>query len=206
MARTPVSRRVAAILDAAPIAEGTGEPEGYTHLQLARRVYDVDTPTAAQLSAVRRVVAALVAAGRAEREEVRWFRGDGRHTRRYRGRDGHVYERACFNPAGVEIRRPAPRRPISDVNRERVLAQLAPRQVSLSAAAGLRRRGPGMGGRAGPVAHDDCKAVARSPLARCIASDEARKPKPDAAGSRFPRGDTRRVPRPRSRFERRASV
>ena len=45
---------------------------GYTYRALAARVYRTDEPTAAQLSAVRRAVARLVAQGEAMRDAQLW--------------------------------------------------------------------------------------------------------------------------------------
>jgi hypothetical protein len=74
-------------------------PDSYSHHDLARAVYVSTEPTAAQLSAVRRAVARLVADGKA----IRGGRvgGDtGGHDRHYRN---HIRE--CSNPRGVVIRR-----------------------------------------------------------------------------------------------------
>ena len=62
----PVTERVAAILEGSEMPLGK-LPPGFTHHQLACAVYGTDEPTAAQLSAIRRAVARLVKAGRAER-------------------------------------------------------------------------------------------------------------------------------------------
>jgi hypothetical protein len=104
MPRTPVAGRIVAILDAAPTHEPSGFPQDFTHQELAREVYGVNEPTAAQLSAVRRAVAKLVAAGRAERdlERKRWGASFGEHQRR--GRYGSVWWYA--NPPGVGVHRP----------------------------------------------------------------------------------------------------
>jgi hypothetical protein len=101
--RRPVLGRVAGLLEAAG-SERSGLPQGFTHRELACAAYEVDEPTAAQLSAVRRAVARLVADGRAERDEERDWprqRRAGRHWRR--GRDGRLH--SCANPCGVVIRR-----------------------------------------------------------------------------------------------------
>ena len=60
--------------------EGTDPDSGLTHRELAQVAYSVEDPTAAQLSAVRRSVARLIAdgrAGRGRRRRVsgRWGRG-----------------------------------------------------------------------------------------------------------------------------------
>ena len=55
-------------------------PQGATYVELAREAYDVDDPTATQLSAVRRAVVNLVAAGDAERRG-RVGIAEGSHTR-----------------------------------------------------------------------------------------------------------------------------
>ena len=129
MPRTPILPRIAAILDAAPVREGW-LPQGFTHRALAMLVYETDEPSTAQLSAVRRAVAKLVAAGRAERNLDRagrcgWHLGADTHWRTQRrpltdaevgamldgGEDPrrHLYA----NPPGVEIRRP-----MTDAERE----------------------------------------------------------------------------------------
>src|SRR4051812_44240142 len=69
MAPRPVVReRVGRILADAPRHPQTGYPASYGHHDLARDVYGTNDPTAAQLSAVRRAVAQLVAAGNVERD------------------------------------------------------------------------------------------------------------------------------------------
>jgi hypothetical protein len=102
----PVRERVAELLDRAPSAK-SGLPQDFTHRELARLVYGTEEPTAAQESAVRRAVAALVADGLAERNTDRsaycgWEQRSGSHERR--SRDGewtYVYA----NPSGVTVRR-----------------------------------------------------------------------------------------------------
>lgn len=100
--RPTISDRIAAILDAAPVRSGW-LPDSFTHRDLATEVYGADEPTAAQLSAVRRAVAALVAEGEAERlrRDKRGIADQGTHVRQ-RGGLAHIYE----NPAGVRVRRP----------------------------------------------------------------------------------------------------
>lgn len=129
MPRTPVITRIAAILDAAPVAHDW-RPQDYTHRDLACEVYDLDDddddePTTAQLSAVRRAVAKLVAAGRAVRigRDPQGHSAPGTHERRrprsYRTADmteaqwGRIADRddskatyVYSNPAGVRVRRP----------------------------------------------------------------------------------------------------
>src|SRR4051812_37357907 len=62
-----LQQRIVRLLADCGNAPGSGLPFGYTHLELAKAAYDVERPTRSQLSAVRRAVAALVAAGRAKR-------------------------------------------------------------------------------------------------------------------------------------------
>ena len=112
MLGTPVITRVSEILE----SSGRTDAEmviGFTYRALAGRVYDTDDPTAAQLSAVRRAVARLVADGRAERGarrptsygDVPWRvelpprPGYGEHYRRNR----HGEEWLAYNPGGVVI-------------------------------------------------------------------------------------------------------
>src|SRR4051794_13695343 len=78
--RTPVAAQVAAILRDAPL-RFDGKPMQYSYLQLAAEVYDTESPTPAQLSAVRRAVAKLVQRGEAERTE-RWQAAWSTHTRK----------------------------------------------------------------------------------------------------------------------------
>lgn len=101
--RVPVRGRVRELLDAAP-SEQSGLPAGFTHFELACLVYSTDEPTAAQESAVRRAVAALVAAGQAERDRERGYWLDHRVGRHERVHGEYVYE--TRNPAGVVIKRP----------------------------------------------------------------------------------------------------
>jgi transcriptional regulator with XRE-family HTH domain len=103
--RPTISDRIAAILNAAPVRSGW-RPDDYTYRNLATEVYGADEPTeptAAQLSAVRRAVAALVAEGEAERlgRDKRGMGDQGTHVRQ-RGGIPYIYE----NPAGVRVRRP----------------------------------------------------------------------------------------------------
>jgi len=102
--------RIAAILDA-PATDG---PASYTYRDLGREVYATDDPTAAQLSAVRRAVAQLVAEGLAERTGRGSGSGAGRHVRQRGGRT-MTYR----NPAGVMVRRPLTKREQRAANRER---------------------------------------------------------------------------------------
>jgi hypothetical protein len=104
--RVRVLERVAAILERAPIHEPSGLPVGFSYFRLACDIYATTKPTAAQLSAVRRAVARLVATGRAEvdrdRDSLQW--GE-RGTHRRRSRQNPRYRFEYFNPAGVTIRR-----------------------------------------------------------------------------------------------------
>jgi hypothetical protein len=68
--RTPVTERVAEALETSGRTDAE-EVIGFTYRALAARTYDTDWPTAAELSAVRRSVAKLVAAGRAKRGKER---------------------------------------------------------------------------------------------------------------------------------------
>jgi len=89
MARAPIVRnRIVAYLDEI-------SPQGATYVELAREAYDLDDPTATQTSAVRRVVAKLVAEGIAERVG-RVGNPEGTHTRA--GSKGYA------NPLPMEIR------------------------------------------------------------------------------------------------------
>jgi hypothetical protein len=95
--RVRVLERVGAIL--ADSGRNRAEiPIGFTHKALAAEVYGTDRPTAAQLSAVRRAVAKLVAAGKAERDaDARmWNFGGRRHSRRP--------ESATHTPSSVQPR------------------------------------------------------------------------------------------------------
>src|SRR4051812_25723808 len=85
--RVRVLDRVAAILDGAPTHEPSGFPTAYSHRSLGRQVYATDDPTAAQLSAVRRAVAKLVAEGRAERDPDRRWDVDPAERLRYRSHE-----------------------------------------------------------------------------------------------------------------------
>lgn len=88
--RTNVRERIAGLLT----------PRGATYTDLAALVYGVDEPTAAQLSAVRRAVAVLVAEGRAARGG-RDYSGKHERINRY----GHHY--TALNPGETVIYRPA---------------------------------------------------------------------------------------------------
>lgn len=97
MPRAPVRDRIDQLL-----ADGTR----HTHLTLACEVYDTMQPTAAQLAAVRRAVATLVHAGRAQR--VEW---ESRSGASWRGAESpshltHTRQgRVCSNPHGVQVQR-----------------------------------------------------------------------------------------------------
>lgn len=109
MARTPVVSVITALLDNAPTSEASGFPAAYSHHDLAAEVYGTTSPTAAQLSAVRRAVAKLVTAGRAERDHERWGRGAGVHERRRVVAQDTEQEDVVVglyaNPGGVGVRR-----------------------------------------------------------------------------------------------------
>lgn len=85
----PLTERIEAVLADAGRDPRSGLPEGFTHRELGRIAYGIAEPTATQLSAVRRSVARLVTAGRADR---------GR--RRY---PGQVEIRRALTPAEREI-------------------------------------------------------------------------------------------------------
>lgn len=102
--RVSVRARIAQVLEQAE-REKSGLPRGFTHYELASAVYATDEPTPTQESAVRRAVAAFVAAGQAERETVDRRlhpRRPGWHWRRSRYGET-VYP--CRNPAGIIVRR-----------------------------------------------------------------------------------------------------
>jgi hypothetical protein len=114
--RTPLKGRIVQLLAEAPCGF-LGAPEAHTHESLALRLYGVEEPTAAQLAAVRRAVAALEREGLAVK-----LRGpvipDGQHNAGLRLRCWHNRPRSVVthtrgpygdrhrNPAGVAIRRP----------------------------------------------------------------------------------------------------
>lgn len=108
--RVRVLEQIARILDQAP-HKPSGLPAGFLYFDLACRVYGTAEPTRAQLSAVRRAAARLVATGRAEVDADRetasfavYERGEqGFHRRRSRKNPRYVYRYA--NPVGVTIRR-----------------------------------------------------------------------------------------------------
>jgi len=107
MTRTPIIGQVEQILQGAPSHPASGFPQTFTHRELAIEVYGVGEPTPAQLSAVRRVVARLVRAGKAEREPERaWSseRKTGSHLRR--DRKMPEFRLRASNPGGVLLRRP----------------------------------------------------------------------------------------------------
>lgn len=110
MTRIPVTERIAEILAQAPTHEASGFPSRYTYRGLAAKVYDTADPAPAQLSAVRRAVARLVADGCAERDVERAWGGDGWHERTITGRRGMETEYqqtySYRNPGGVLIQRP----------------------------------------------------------------------------------------------------
>jgi len=91
--------------------EGTCWPTAYTHHALAVEVYGTNEPTAAQLSAVRRAVARLVAVGKAERAGRDWAqdpRDDhrGSHERvRAVGQYREPWAYRYRNPPGVTVHR-----------------------------------------------------------------------------------------------------
>jgi hypothetical protein len=94
---------IAEILDGAE-RDGSECPRSFTHRDLACVVYATEAPTAAQESAVRRAVAALVAAGRAERLPFRNWLRPSTGTHRRRSTDGsYVYQ--ARNPVGIRVRR-----------------------------------------------------------------------------------------------------
>ena len=87
------------ILDA-PTAGGL--PRCFTHLEIARHVYDTAEPTTAQLSAVRRATAELTARGDIE-SPVGYAKSAGFHERRMPGREWWF---TAANPGGRQFRRP----------------------------------------------------------------------------------------------------
>lgn len=98
--RGRIRERVQGILEAAPVYSGW-LPKGYSYRDLACQIYGVPDPSPAQLSAVRRVVARLVAEDRAVRVgRGSHRRGSGTHVRHRHGLS-YVYA----NPVGVEVRR-----------------------------------------------------------------------------------------------------
>ena len=109
MSRIPIIGPIAAMLESAPLHKASAFPLDYDHRALASEVYGTDVPTVAQLSAVRRATARLVATGRAERLPERDpARGStGYHFRRRvikRGMEvSHTHRYA--NPGGVRVRR-----------------------------------------------------------------------------------------------------
>jgi hypothetical protein len=135
----PLTERIAGVLEEAGNHPGSGFPAGFTYRELARLAYETGEPTPAQLSAVRRSVARLVATGRAERDHnERHFNGEGWHERSGGGR--HYTAR---NPGGVEIRRamtPADheaREKASRPFRERVEARRAATPYTVDTGSGL---------------------------------------------------------------------
>lgn len=101
MARIPVGDLIARLLNEAGSAS-SGYPVAFSHRELAIAVYGVESPTAAQLSAVRRATARLVTKGRAERDAEREWEGTGRHWRYSETVDRMTNYR---NPGGVTVRR-----------------------------------------------------------------------------------------------------
>lgn len=98
--------RVLELLREQPRSEKSGWPKGFTHREIACEVYSTDDPTPSNESAVRRAVAALVAAGLAERitEDrmgTRYDHSTGWHRRT--SRYGYTY--SAGNPGGVVVRR-----------------------------------------------------------------------------------------------------
>jgi hypothetical protein len=129
-----VGEAVERILAEAPLAGET--PKEYTQLELAQRAYGVEKPTAAQLSAVRRVTARLVAAGKAERvgrAEARWDRAsvDDDATWHVRGRRGRSRRAPHWarNPGFMCVRRtPTPEQKAAEEQRwKKSLAELRER-------------------------------------------------------------------------------
>lgn len=105
---SPQHEHIAILLAEAGREEGSGYPQGFTHRELACLIYDVKYPSSAQLSAIRRSVARLVADGRAERDGTDrrlngWDRNAGYHER-VRASTGEPY--ICRNAAGILIHRP----------------------------------------------------------------------------------------------------
>jgi hypothetical protein len=129
-----VGERIARILDEAPRRD-SGYPHGFTHWELARAVYATDRPSAAQLSAVRRAVARLVARGQVERPptdrmlEVSGEHEAGWHTHTRRDRHGIPRTRWQRNPAGVVLRRT-----LTDSDREARAAVVASPEFAALAA------------------------------------------------------------------------
>lgn len=118
MRRTPIKNRVYEIVTAGPGSyldvDGDAVEHDHTHASLASEIYGVGYPNAAQLSAVRRAVAKLVAEGKVERgyerNPDRQIRGEHlRSVRRWRwATDGwstrtHLYT----DPTGITVH-PAP--------------------------------------------------------------------------------------------------
>jgi hypothetical protein len=122
--------RVAGILEAAPIYNGWC-PKAYSYGDLAREVYGVADPSPSQLSAVRRVVARLVADGHAERSgRGSHGSGSGTHVRHRHGGVPYVYA----NPAGVEVRRT-----LTDDERQEQDRRIAARKAGLITGPSLPR-------------------------------------------------------------------
>ncbi|MCK9249002.1 MAG: hypothetical protein M0P31_08500 [Solirubrobacteraceae bacterium] len=123
--RVPVRDRILAILANAPRRK-SGEPESYEHRGLAKLVYDTDAPTSAQLSAVRRATAKLVADGLAQRNVERWpdtWQGRPHHVRARNGT-----RRYALNPTGIGIYRA-----YTDEDRKIVDARAEQRAAALAA-------------------------------------------------------------------------
>lgn len=70
----PLTERIATLLAGAGTDPASNLPESFTYRELAQAAYATDALTSAQLSAVRRSVARLTAAGRAERAGRRYPR------------------------------------------------------------------------------------------------------------------------------------
>jgi hypothetical protein len=112
-----------------PATRGTiaaGPPErGFQYHELAQIAYGVQTPTASQLSSVRRIVAKLVKRGQATRSERGFHEGNGAHVRHVRrivhhSRDDRgeftIYERVAVwhdNPSGTLICSPQVQGPLT---------------------------------------------------------------------------------------------
>ena len=111
MPRFSIVGPIAAILEGAPTHEPSGFPLSFTYHELAGEVYGVEDPdvlTAAHLFAVRRAVARLVLAGRAERIPDRQSGGGSPLRGRvmlHRGSERHAVQSPRATPFGVRVRR-----------------------------------------------------------------------------------------------------
>jgi hypothetical protein len=107
MPRVNVLERIERIMTEAPIGKYKLPPT-YTNLDLARMAYEVEAPSAAQLSAVRRALARLIQEGVVLREAERaaWTQG-GRGTHlRYADGDEQCWSWEARNPPRVKYARP----------------------------------------------------------------------------------------------------